>query len=582
MTHLSALRTHLFRLCFLMAITPLVPVSAQEQGSAATFTTETNLVQVPVIVTERSGQHLSGLQQGDFTIRDEGQVMKIVSFEEIKTIPSRVTKPGQPGVYTNTLDTAPRGMTIIILDQVNTPFLDQATARRQLLKFLADHVGLNEPVALILLGRRGVRVVHDFTTDPAILVAALKRVSGRSDNLALTGENTQVSLGPGDIMTYEVNALDQFYNGTDGRYGVFAITQAIEITLSALMHVAQTFEGVPGRKSVIWATGGFPFTLTTSGELASLRYYTTGATRADYGGATAGGALPDGSLPPLPESNSTTSDDLFAAVRPQFQRTMVALNRANIAIYPIDARGLVAYSSAATSRVRINDVYGTEAQTHSTMNDIAAVTGGKAYYNSNDIAGAFADAANESRQYYLLSYYAAKEKKPGWHKLKVNVNRPNTEVRARVGYMSGVAAKKPEVLKNMEIRAALASPLDYTALPLQVRWTGQPSTAEAGKKKVPFEVIVSGKETTIDKSNKNRIDLQFVVVARDPQGGAAAQLGQQVETNLPEAAVPQAVSEGLNYAQALNLAPGTYQVVFVVRDNLSGRVGSVNVPLSVP
>jgi hypothetical protein len=40
-------------------------------------------------------------------------------------------------------------------------------------------------------------------------------------------------------------------------------------------------------------------------------------------------------------------------------------------------------------------------------------------------------------------------------------------------------------------------------------------------------------------------------------------------------------ADGIVYRNFLDLSPGDYQVRFVVRDNLSGKIGSVIVPLTV-
>ncbi|MGH9492851.1 MAG: VWA domain-containing protein, partial [Terriglobales bacterium] len=282
-----------------------------------------------------------------------------------------------------------------------------------------------------------------------------------------------------------------------------------------------------------------------------------------------------------PERNAATRDDELAALQPLFQRTMQALNHANIAIYPIDARGLVAYSSASVSRVRINDVYGTEAQTHTTMNDIASTTGGRAYYNTNDIAGAFAEALNDSTRYYMLAYYAPGAKKPGWRKLQVSVGRPGLNVRARAGYMAGVAVKKPEDLSRLDVRTALRSPLDYTAVPLWLHWYGQPAAGTGIKKKVPFAIFIPPQGSAIDTGANNRVSLEIVAVARNAQGEIAGRFGQRVEDNLKDDAAKRVAAEGINFSESIEVPPGQYSVRFVVRDNVSGRVGSVAAPLKV-
>lgn len=583
-------RTTSLFLCLLMLVpaTLFDAAAMAQQPTGTTITSETNLVLVPVTVTDKSGQHISGLQQGDFTVLDDGKPMKVATFEEIKDIAPTITKPKEPGMFTNAVDQpqAAHGMTIIVLDQVNTPFLDQSYARQQLLKFLADHISTNEPTALITIGTRGVRVVHDFTTNTAVLVQALKTVSSRTNTRTTVSTDATTALaatgnvGPDSTLQFETSELDAFYNGTDSGYGAFAITQAIEITLNALRHIAEGMEGIPGRKSLIWATGGFPFDFQSNGQLASLRYYTTGATHADIGGL-AGGVGAGGALPPLPESNNTTGDEMFAAVRPYWERTMQAMNRANIAIYPIDARGLVAYTSATSTRVRLTDVYGTEAQTHTTMNDIASVTGGKAYYNTNDITGAFNKATRESSQYYMLGYYGEKTSKNQWHKLQVKVAKSDLDVRTRQGYMSGpITGKKPQDIKNSDIASAMASPLDYTAL--QMRIYVDPATPGAGnKKKLPFEIDINPGSAALDTANKNHVSLDILAIARNPKGEDAGHTGYKLEANIPDNQVQAVAQQGLNYKGAIEVPPGSYTLRFVVRDNISGKLGTVTAPVTV-
>lgn len=571
----------------ILAVTlAIVPVlSPAQQPPGGTFKAETNLVLVPVVVSDKSDQHASGLQASDFALLEDGKPQKIASFEEIKKPEGRFERAAlQPGEYSNAVasSSAGRGITVIVLDVVNTPFLDQAYAREQLLKFLSKNVSSREPIELVMVTRGGLRVVHDFTTNTSALIAALRKVTGETPTLLLDA-TARVQLGRNaeDIVNKEVSALDEFYRGEDMGVGSFQITVAMETTLLALSNIAQGLEGVPGRKSLIWATGGFPFDLSANGELAALRYYTTGVTRQEMGARFAGGTTTEGGLPNLPENNANTRDGELSALQPLFQRTMQALNNANIAIYPIDARGLVAYSSASLSKVRVSDVYGTEAQTHSTMNGIASTTGGRAYYNTNDIAGAFAGAANDSAQYYMLTYYAPGTKKPGWRKLQVSVSRPGLNVRTRTGYMAGVAVKKPEDLSKLDFRNALQSPLDYTGIPLRVRWPGQPAAGTGAKKSIPFMIVIPPQGVTIDTSANNRLVLEIVAVARNPQGQAAGRFGQKVEVKLEDAVAKQVAVEGINFSESIEIPPGQYSVRFVVRDDISGRVGSVLAPVTV-
>ena len=69
-------------------------------------------------------------------------------------------------------------MTVIVLDMVNTPFLDQSYARAQLIKYLADHLDSTQVLGLMVITSKGLKVLSGLTTDPAALIATLKKVSG--------------------------------------------------------------------------------------------------------------------------------------------------------------------------------------------------------------------------------------------------------------------------------------------------------------------------------------------------------------------------------------------------------------------
>ena len=80
---------------------------------------------------------------------------------------------------------------------------------------------------------------------------------------------------------------------------------AIETTMNAFLGIAWSLSGVPGRKSLIWATGGFPFSMDSPSS------------------------VPGGYLSLL------------------YERTMLALNEAQISVYPVDIRGLMNNSMLA-------------------------------------------------------------------------------------------------------------------------------------------------------------------------------------------------------------------------------------------
>jgi hypothetical protein len=279
-----------------------------------------------------------------------------------------------------------------------------------------------------------------------------------------------------------------------------------------------------------------------------------------------------------PQLNRTSE---LTMLEPTFERTLQMLNNANVAVYPVDARGMVVFFPGAdVSQIQGLNSYNASLfeSSRETMVSFADMTGGKAFYNRNDLDKAFAKAADDSATYYMLSYYLDKNAKPGWHKLHVKLKNAAGEVRARSGFFVTAQAKQEDT-QRMDVSLALVSPLDYTALPLSVRWTGV--KADGGKKKVRFEIDLAPDSNIVDATRNGLLDIEVVVAARTAEGKPADQFSQSVKSNLKPDALHEVLTNGLNYNNDLILTAGEYSVRFVVRDNLTGRLGSVIAPLQV-
>ncbi len=186
-------------------------------------------------------------------------------------------------------------------------------------------------------------------------------------------------------------------------------------TLSAMTQLGRALESVPGRKTLIWATAGFPFTIDD------------------------------------PNSFARQGDDL----RPEYEDAWRSLNSANIAVYPVDL-GSVDFTAKAlpsanstVSKSQIATVRGTNGnglrspmnlphdegvQQRLTMHAFADSTGGRACVTISELARCFAEAVDDSRAYYLLGYYLGEDTQPGWRKLKVKVVGDGLHVRYRTGF----------------------------------------------------------------------------------------------------------------------------------------------------
>jgi VWFA-related protein len=554
-------------------------MSGGGQKTETTFSSRSELVLVPVLVSDRSGKHLPGLTKEDFTLKEDGKVRRVKFLEEITAKPSLPSAlPSKrssiaPGTYSNNnvSEQTPLRIVIILFDMLNSHFKDQVPARRQVVKYLKEDVEPGTLVCLMGLGRGGLRMYHDLTTDTKGLGAALE-LKAEGGRHAISGT---LNIGDSDDQTPE-SASSQSFVG----HGQFALTGSsgrkdrkfiIINTLEAFRNIAGAYAGVPGRKSLIWVTGGFPF---------SLDGYKTG------------------SMPGLDKDSLT---DML----PDYERTWQVLNNANVALYPVDMHGLVNTSSAdATHGMRRGGNptqqlanYGKDRQDKNadnlgTMQTFASMTGGKAFYNNNDLIAGFREAEADSRSSYLLGYYLERDEKPGWHKIHVDVAKPGVHVRARSGYFRARHdPARPDVkdAKDQDVQLAMSSPINFTGVPITVKWLGvlpaakvaSPTDQKKEKRTVGFQIVLPSHTATIDEADNNRVSLNFIALARTETADDAADFVKKIEGQLKPEIAKRMQEAGLKFDSTMQMPPGHYNVRFVVRDNLSGRVGSVTAPLTV-
>ena len=251
------------------AISSVVISSVQAQtvpADAITLKSSTELVLIPTVVNDKSGAHISGLRKEEFALKQDGKPHPIAIFEEVKTDSAPVHRSeGEHGTFSNfqTGGSDYHRLNIIVLDFLNTPPGDQANARNELLKFLAEAAESGGPMCLLALSRRGLTLIHDFTDDPKLLAAAVRQVESNKaplihDQIVATDHPPVTDLASA-IVTQLIREQLQ-------SEALLASTEAKDtalLTVQALQQIAKAFRGMPGRKSLIWASAGFPFSLSS-------------------------------------------------------------------------------------------------------------------------------------------------------------------------------------------------------------------------------------------------------------------------------------------------------------------------------
>jgi hypothetical protein len=202
-------------------------------------------------------------------------------------------------------------------------------------------------------------------------------------------------------------------------------------------------------------------------------------------------------------------------------------------------------------------------------------TGGKYCALQATLENCFRAAVEDSARYYLLAFYAGAQAKPGWHKLQVKVAASGVQVRSRNGYFFSAGAETPAT-RTRDVEQVVASPLDSTGISLAVHWLNQPAP-EGGK--TEFELFVDPRAITFDGENLNHFHLKMTAWAGMRDRTLTGQLSKSLEATLKPESLAKLQRTGVLYRDALTLPKDAEKVRFVVRDEISGRMGSVTATL---
>lgn len=502
----------------------------------------TRLIQVNVVVHDRKGQPVKDLKKEDFKIFDNGkpQTISVFSMDSSTVLPQ--AKPLPQNVFTNKLAAkggVPTSTTVILLDAKNTKYQDQAWSRRQVVKYLAT-LKPEDRIAIYSL-TRGLTVLHDFTSDSSQLLSKLEKFKGY---LSPDGESTSFDFDP------SVLEFGQWM-GNQGSTGIEAdyfMADKITGTLKAIEFIANHLAELPGRKNLIWVSGGFPISI----GFESIE------------------AMHD------PRRSQRTFG-------PELDETIRALNNANVAIYPVDSRGLTVDSrfSAEHQKVDLSPklTMGPTVENQMTMSELASRTGGHAYMNTNDLTKAIHDAVADSAVSYTLGYYPADEKFDGkFHKLDIKTPEfHGMNLRYRKGYFDQAQSPQDENRRHIELRDAVYSPLDSSAVGLIVQFD-KVDPQHPGDLNLYMRVDPTAIGITPVGDRSDAV-LDVIFNQRDGKGKSYKSDSDTISMSLKPDSYKKLMQSGLIYHKFIPRVTGATELRVVVRDASSGATGSVTIPL---
>ena len=522
----------------LLVATPVLSgaQAGDRQGQASSkIAVTTRLVNVDVVVTDKKGNPAPGLTQKDFTVLDDGKPQQIALFSEASTrAPVKPALTLQPDIYTNLLDQhggVPPSVTIILLDSLNTSLQDQAYARDQVFRFL-QQIQPGDHIALYTLGKT-LRVLHDFTTDASSLIAALSQYQPSKEGQMQAQRIRPIPLAGGGGFEGQIIAqINSFVRSVTENQEYVVRENDQKITDLALNAIADHAAGIPGRKNLIWVAGSLPFCFCSPGA---------------------------------------RSPDFYSPINGAYFRYPIAptvqhLAEANVAVYPVDARGLMGWGFTGGMSIP--------------MQNLAKLTGGLAFHNTNDIMGSIREAVDDAKSSYLIGYYPDHHDWKGeFRKLKVEVDQPGMEARARSGYYANpdVAVSQNAKDVNAALAAMAWSPLNATGIDFAARVTPVPSDA-ARKVTVTVRFDPHGIRFTSGNGSETA-SLQYAVFELDGKGNILTGTDKPAKVTISEAEFQLGLKEGMGFSFTLPLFTKAETLSIILRDEESGIAGSVRVPL---
>ncbi len=551
--------SHFLFTVLLMAQTPA------PQPSPPTIKVTTRLVQINVLVHDRHGNPVGDLTKDDFEVTDEGKTQPITLFSIESLAPaSGAGTPGKvqqaPVMARNEVTNRPQrqagvptSVTVLLLDMYNTKITDQMSTRRQIVKFLRQ-IRPQDRVALYVLNGSGFRVVHDFTDNSQSLLAALARV--------IPGFSHELDSSDPDPSNTGDDSMDSFLDDANMMMSNFYTRNRVINTCTSFKTLADHLAGLPGRKNVVWVSGGFPIAFGYGDSQ-------------DTTDSSSVGGIP---------SAASQDREIFADY---IEGASQAMNTANVAVYPVDARGLLGLPMADASKsVKVNvrthqipqSMMRVDQRNMDTMKYIADLTGGKAFMNRNDIDGAIREAIDDSTVTYTLGYYVPDYNWDNkFHRIKVKVNRSGVSVRTKKGYLAQEQTPPTNIKLDQLLQEAVWSPLDSTAIGLTARIDPSPTAPNASR--LLFHVNASEIQFK-ERDNKFAGSLDILFVQETKRGKHLTNARKTLNITATPIQLQNLMEKGFAAGEDLALNPDTEAVRIIVLDRANGSSGSVTVPVS--
>jgi VWFA-related protein len=532
---------------------PPASQGTMNRQSRPTFSMTMSQTIVNVSVTDRYGKPVEHLTKDDFEVYEDGklQTLKACEFEQLGTAPLPPLNPANQFEVPQPAAAPQSSPAQNASAQTLAKFQD-----RRLIVMLFDFSSMDVPEQIrsrdaalkflstqmtasdlvsIMVFGSELKTVQDFTSDRDQLTSVIHKFHVGEASDLAAAADT----GP--------DAQDQSgtFTPDDTEFNIFNTDRK----LAALQQAAQTLSQYPEKKALVYIASGVP---------------------------------------------KTGVDN-----QSQLEATVNAAVRANVAFFPIDARGLVAQvpgGDATQTGAPGNGLHSGSAQrtrkdafqdTQETLYTLAADTGGKALLDNNDLSLGLRQVQEQINSYYILAYESTNPAEDGkYRRIQVKLVPRLANLKAKLDYRKGYFApatfsRMRESDKETQLQQALQSENPITDLPLAV----EVDYFRLAKDKyfVPITVRMPGSALSFEaKGSKRATALDFIAQVRDAKGRAADSVRDSIPLKISEATADELARKQIQYDTGLTLPPGKYTLRFVARENGEGKVGTFETPFTIP
>lgn len=550
-----------------------------EEGEVFFDTVDVNVVNVEVFVSDGSGNPVPGLTREDFALFENGEPVEITNFLAIQS--KQVIDLGQVDRTGKSypLPQDQRLHVVIFLDNLNLEPRDRNQVLSHLRRFLRESLDNQDRVMLTTFDGT-LNVVQEFTSIPELIQPLIEQesiTSGRAYEVALQRNELlrqietaainpgSISNGETEITAREILAGIEVYSQQ-----IFDRTRA---TLKAMNQLVGSLSGLPGRKTLLYVSGGLPLKPGDALFEAFTRKF--------------------GGISPQLNISSVTSEFLTFDASADYRQLVSYANGNRVVLYTIDAVrnrsmgsvgaeisgfDLGGLGSPGGGRVWTSDLDSRLASNYrESLRMMAEETGGLAFINTKGLGKTLGQLANDFDSYYSLGYTPKIQGDGKYRRLEVKAPGKNVKLRHRTGYQDKTANER------MSDRTLSALLLNVADNPLQVEVERADGVKDAqGYYDVPILVKVPlGKLTLLPEKDAYKGKISVFVAVRDSNNRTSPVQELPLPISIPNDRVNQALDQYAGYTFQVKMREGFQRLAVGVRDEISSLSSTVRLSFRV-